>query len=214
VFGRFRDRFGVEILDGIGSTEVLHIFISNRTGNVRPGSSGLLVPGYDARIVDDRGAQVARGEIGSLLIKGDSTCAFYWNRHDLTKRTIEGHWIRTGDHYLQDEDGYFWFAGRSDDMLKVGGIWVSPVEVEGTLIRHDAVLEAAVVGREDTDRLVKPHAYVVLKDPAAAGPRLADELKLFVKDKIAPYKYPRWIEFVTELPKTATGKIQRFKLRA
>ena len=139
--------------------------------------------------------------------------AYYWNKHDKTKETLFGPWIQTGDKYYQDEDGYFWYAGRADDMLKVGGIWVSPVEVENTLIKHAAVLEAAVVGREDTDRLVKPQAFVVLKE-GAGSPALADELKAFVKDKIAPYKYPRWIEFVPELPKTATGKIQRFKLRA
>jgi benzoate-CoA ligase len=140
--------------------------------------------------------------------------AYYWNKHDKTKATLYGPWIQTGDKYHQDEDGYFWYAGRDDDMLKVGGIWVSPVEVENTLVRHPAVLEAAVVGAQDTDRLVKPKAYVVLKDATAGGGGLADELKSFVKDKIAPYKYPRWIEFVTELPKTSTGKIQRFKLRA
>ena len=214
LYTRWRERFGVEIIDGIGTTEILHIFLSNRPGAVRPGASGLPVPGYELAIVDDDGRPVPRGEIGNIRVKGDSTMAYYWNKHEKTKETLFGPWIQTGDKYYQDEGGYYWYCGRSDDMLKVGGIWVSPVEVEATLIRHDAVLEAAVVGREDTDRLVKPHAYVVLKDPAAAGDKLADELKLFVKDKIAPYKYPRWIEFVTDLPKTATGKIQRFKLRA
>jgi benzoate-CoA ligase len=214
LFNRWRDRFGVEIVDGIGTTEIGYIFISNRPGHTRPGSTGVAVPGYELAIVDDDGHPVERGEIGNIRVKGDSTMAYYWNKHEKTKETLFGQWIQTGDKYYQDQDGFYWYCGRSDDMLKVGGIWVSPVEVEGTLIRHDAVLEAAVVGREDTDRLVKPHAYVVLKDPAHAGDRLADELKLFVKDKIAPYKYPRWIEFVTELPKTATGKIQRFKLRA
>ena len=214
LFNRWRERFGVEIVDGIGTTEIGYIFISNRPGHTRPGSTGVAVPGYELAIVDDNGHPVERGEIGNIRVKGDSTMAYYWNKHEKTKETLFGQRIQTGDKYYQDQDGFYWYCGRSDDMLKVGGIWVSPVEVEGTLIRHDAVLEAAVVGREDTDRLVKPHAYVVLKDPAAAGDRLADELKLFVKDKIAPYKYPRWIEFVTELPKTATGKIQRFKLRA
>jgi benzoate-CoA ligase len=156
---------------------------------------------------------VPQGEIGNIRVKGDSTMAYYWNKHDRTREALFGAWIQTGDKYYQDGDGHFWYCGRADDMLKVGGIWVSPVEVEGTLIRHPAVLEAAVVGREDTDRLVKPHAFVVLKDTHAASPGLADELKGFVKDKIAPYKYPRWIDFVAELPKTATGKIQRFKLR-
>jgi benzoate-CoA ligase family protein len=214
LYNRWRERFGVEIVDGIGTTEIGSIFISNRPGHTRPGSTGVAVPGYELAIVDDDGRPVARGEIGNIRVKGDSTMAYYWNKHEKTKETLFGQWIQTGDKYYQDEDGYYWYCGRSDDMLKVGGIWVSPVEVEGTLIRHAAVLEAAVVGREDTDRLVKPHAYVVLKDPATAGDKLADELKLFVKDKIAPYKYPRWIEFVTDLPKTATGKIQRFKLRA
>jgi benzoate-CoA ligase len=214
IYARWRERFGVEIIDGIGTTEILHIFLSNRPGAARPGATGLAVPGYEAIIVDDAGQAVKQGDIGNLRVKGDSTMAYYWNKHEKTKDTLIGHWIQTGDKYWQDADGYFWYAGRADDMLKVGGIWVSPVEVENTLIKHAAVLEAAVVGREDTDRLVKPQAFVVLKDPAVGGPALADELKAFVKDKIAPYKYPRWIEFVAELPKTATGKIQRFKLRA
>ncbi|HXH81884.1 MAG TPA: benzoate-CoA ligase family protein [Candidatus Tectomicrobia bacterium] len=214
LYKRWRERFGVEVIDGIGTTEILHIFLSNRPGAARPGSSGLPVPGYEAIIVDDDGHPVPRGEIGNLRVKGDSIMAYYWNKHEKTKTTLYGPWIQTGDKYYQDEDGYFWYAGRADDMLKVGGIWVSPVEVEATLVRHPAVLEAAVVGREDEERLVKPHAFVVLKDAAAAGPQLADELKHFVKDKIAPYKYPRWIDFVPELPKTATGKIQRFKLRS
>ncbi|HXU89113.1 MAG TPA: benzoate-CoA ligase family protein [Methylomirabilota bacterium] len=213
IYSRWKERFGVEIIDGIGTTEILHIFLSNRPGAARPGSTGVPVPGYDAVIVDDAGLPVKQGEIGNLRVKGDSIMAYYWNKHEKTKDSLYGHWIQTGDKYYQDGDGYFWYAGRADDMLKVGGIWVSPVEVENTLIRHPAVLEAAVVGHEDTDRLVKPKAFVVLKDPSGAGGGLADELKGFVKDKIAPYKYPRWIEFVPELPKTATGKIQRFKLR-
>src|SRR6266581_4490094 len=214
IYRRWRERFGVEIIDGIGTTEIGHIFLSNRPGAARPGSSGLPVPGYELAIVDDEGRPVPQGEIGNLRVKGDSTMAYYWNKHEKTKETLFGHWIQTGDKVYQDADGYFWYCGRADDMLKVGGIWVSPVEVEGTLIKHPAVLEAAVVGREDADRLVKPHAFVVLKGEAQASPALADELKAFVKDKIAPYKYQRWIEFVGELPKTATGKIQRFKLRA
>src|SRR5262249_43786644 len=168
---------------------------------------------YEAALVDDAGQPVASGEIGNLRIRGDSTMAYYWNQHDKTKATLYGPWIHTGDKYRQDEDGYFWYCGRSDDMLKVGGIWVSPIEVESAIVRHGAVLEAAVVGEEDADGLVKPKAYVVLKDAGAASAALADELKAFVKDKIAPYKYPRWVEFVAELPKTATGKIQRYKLR-
>ncbi len=213
IYKRWRERFGVEIIDGIGTTEICHVFISNRPGRARPGSSGLPVPGYELAIVDDEGRPVAQGEIGNLRVKGDSTMAYYWNKHEKTKETLFGAWIQTGDKYYQDKDGYFWYCGRSDDMLKVGGIWVSPVEVEATLVRHPVVLEAAVVGKEDTDRLVKPKAFVVLKEPGKASEELANELKAFVKDKIAPYKYPRWIEFVGELPKTATGKIQRFKLR-
>lgn len=213
IYKRWRERFGVEMLDGIGTTEILHIFLSNRPEQVRPGSSGLPVPGYEASIVDDEGKPVPPGEVGNLRVKGDSIMAYYWNKHEKTKATLFGEWIATGDKYYQDEDGYFWYCGRSDDMLKVGGIWVSPVEVENTLVGHPAVLEAAVVGKEDTDKLVKPMAFVVLKDTYAASPELEADLKAFVKDKIAPYKYPRWIEFVPELPKTATGKIQRFKLR-
>jgi benzoate-CoA ligase family protein len=213
LFRRWKERFGTEILDGIGTTEILHIFISNRVGGVKPGSTGMVVPGYEAKIVDDDGDLVKSGDIGNLLVKGESTCAYYWNQHEKTKQTIQGEWIITGDKYSQDADGYYWYAGRADDMLKVGGIWVSPVEVENTLVQHAAVLEAAVVGHEDDDRLVKPKAFVVLQEGYTASPALEDELKGFVKDKIAAYKYPRWIAFISELPKTATGKIQRFKLR-
>jgi benzoate-CoA ligase len=213
LYERFKDRFGVEILDGIGSTEILHIFISNRAGRARPGSAGELVPGYEARIVDDGGADVADGTVGNLLIKGDSTCAFYWNKHERTKDTIQGHWIRTGDKFYRDADGYYWYAGRADDMLKVGGIWVSPVEIENTLVEHPAVLEAGVIARCDADNLEKPMAYVVLAAEYVPTAELAKELQDFVRSKIAEYKRPRWIEFVPDLPKTATGKTQRFKLR-
>ena len=213
LFRRWADRFQVEILDGLGTTEVLHIFLSNRPGQVRPGSSGLPVPGYEAVIVDEEGGPVPRGEVGNLRVAGDSTMAFYWNKHEETKRALSGSWFETGDKYYQDADGYYWYCGRADDMLKVGGIWVSPVEVENTLIEHPAVLESAVVGKKDENDLVKPKAYVVLKDGARGSSNLEAELKNFVKDKIASYKYPRWIEFVSELPKTATGKIQRFRLR-
>jgi benzoate-CoA ligase family protein len=213
ILRRWEDTFNVPILDGIGSTEVLHIFISNRMGKIKPGSSGMLVPGYEALIADEDGRAVPEGEIGNLLIRGDSIAAYYWNKHEKTKDTIRGHWIYTGDKYYQDADGYFWYCGRSDDMLKVGGQWVSPVEVENTLIAHPAVLEAAVVGVTDSDKLVKPKAFVVLKQGYTASDALAEELKNFVKGKIAPFKYPRFIEFRPELPKTATGKIQRFLLR-
>jgi benzoate-CoA ligase family protein len=213
IFERWRERFGVEILDGIGSTEILHIFISNRAGAVRPGSSGQLVPGYEARVLDEEGKPVPVREIGNLLIKGESTCAYYWNKHERTKQTILGEWIRTGDKYWLDDEGYYWYAGRADDMLKVGGQWVSPVEIENTLMEHGAVLEAGVIGATDSDGLTKPRAFVVLQAGQQPGPALADELKDFVKSRIAPFKYPRWIEFVAELPKTATGKTQRFRLR-
>jgi benzoate-CoA ligase len=214
LFARFRERFGVEILDGIGSTEVLHIFISNRIGQARPGSSGVPVPGYEARLVDEQGNPVACNEVGSLLVKGDSTCAFYWNRHEQTKATIEGHWIRTGDHYYRDEEGYYWFAGRSDDMLKVGGIWVSPAELEHTLLEHPAVLACGVVGRCDQDGLTKPLAYIVPQKDIHPSPELAADLQQFARARLAEYKRPRWVEFVDALPTTATGKVQRFKLRA
>jgi benzoate-CoA ligase family protein len=213
VFERWKNKWGVEILDGIGSTEILHIFISNRAGRVKPGASGQVVPGYEAKIVDENDRPAADGEIGNLLIKGDSTCAFYWNKHEKSKQTIIGEWIRTGDKYLADEEGYYWYQGRSDDMLKVGGIWVSPVELESSLIGHPAVLESGVVGKLDADELVKPMAFVVLKEGYTPSPALEAELKLHVKNNLAPYKYPRWIGFTNQLPKTATGKIQRFKLR-
>jgi benzoate-CoA ligase family protein len=213
LFERFKKRFGVEILDGIGSTETLHMFISNRPGAVRPGSSGQLVPGYGARLLDEDGQPVPAGEIGNLFISGDSICSLYWNRHQKTKDTIEGHWIRTGDKYTQDADGFFWYAGRSDDMLKVGGQWVSPTEVEHALTAHDAVQECAVAARADADRLIKPCAFVVLRSGFAGDAKMAGELDAFVRTKLPDYKRPRWFEFVAELPKTPTGKIQRFKLR-
>jgi benzoate-CoA ligase len=213
LYERFKLRFGVDILDGIGSTEALHMFIANRPGAVRPGSSGEVVRGYDARILDEDGRGVPEGEIGNLWVRGDSVCAGYWHQHEKTKDTIQGHWIRTGDKYSRDGDGYYWYAGRTDDMLKVGGQWVSPVEVENALIAHGAVLECGVIGREDHDGLVKPMAFVVLREGHAAGPELATTLQQFVGDRLAPYKRPRWVEFLSELPKTATGKIQRFRLR-
>jgi benzoate-CoA ligase len=213
IFQRWLDRFGVEILDGIGSTEILHIFLSNRPGAVRPGSSGTLVPGYEAKLVDDAGRPVPPGEIGNLMIKGDSTCAYYWNKHDTTREKIKGEWIHTGDKYHIDTDGYYWYDGRDDDMLKVGGRWVSPSEVESAVVEHPVVLECAVVGAEDEEELIKPKAYVVLKDGSSGSDEITRSIKEFVKERIAPYKCPRWIEFVDELPKTATGKIQRFKLR-
>ena len=213
IYERWLEKFGLEILDGIGSTEMCHTFIANRRGSVRPGSSGTVVPGYEAKLVDDAGRDVAVGDVGNLIVKGDSACSCYWNQHERTKQTIEGEWVRTGDKYHRDADGYFWYAGRSDDMIKAGGMWVSPAEVESALAEHRAVVEAGVVGAEDQDELVKPLAFVVLARGQRASPALEAELKAFVKERLAPYKYPRWIVFVDELPKTATGKIQRFRLR-
>lgn len=214
LFKQWRDRFGVEILDGIGSTEALHIFLSNRSGQVRPGSSGAPVPGYEVRIVDEQGLDVRQGEVGDLLVKGGSVTAGYWRRLEATRRALQGEWLRTGDTYYQDAEGIYWYCGRSDDMLKVSGQWVSPAEIEGLLFQHPAVLEAAVVGWEDENKLIKPKAFVVLKQDQTPSPRLAEELQAFVKERTLPHKYPRWVEFVAELPKTATGKIQRYKLRA
>ena len=209
---KWKARFGTDILDGIGSTELLHIFLSNRPDDVRYGTTGKPVPGYDCKLVGDDGEPVSDGEEGSLWVKGPSACTSYFNQREKSLSTFHGPWTRTGDRYVRDTDGYYLYSGRADDMLKVSGIWVSPFEVESALSAHDAVLEAAVVGWPDADGLTKPKAFVVLKQGRdAAG--LEDELKAFVKTKLAPYKYPRWLEFVAELPKTATGKIQRFKLR-
>jgi benzoate-CoA ligase len=206
--------YGCEILDGIGSTEMLHIFLSNRPGKVRYGTTGQAVPGYQLRVVADDGRECADGEIGELQISGPSAALLYWNNRAKTKATFCGEWTKSGDKYTRqrDENGddYYTYGGRSDDMLKVGGIYVSPFEVEASLMTHPAVLEAAVIGMADTDSLVKPKAYVVLKPGHSAS---ADDLRTHVKSQLAPYKYPRWIEFMDELPKTATGKIQRFRLR-
>jgi benzoate-CoA ligase len=207
----FKERTGVEILDGIGSTEMLHIFLSNRPGDFRHGTTGKAVPGYELKLVDEQGGEVKQGELGELLIKGPTAANLYWNNRAKSRSTFVGEWARSGDKYSQDADGFYAYGGRTDDMLKVSGIWVSPAEVEAALVSHDCVLEAAVVGQEDEQKLIKPKAYVVLKPGKQAT---AQDLQAFVKSKLAPYKYPRWIEFASELPKTATGKIQRFKLRA
>jgi len=205
---------GIEILDGIGSTEMLHIFISNRPGEVRYGTTGKPVPGYQVRLVDDEGNVITKpGELGELQISGPTAAIMYWNQREKTKSTFQGPWTRSGDKYSFDEKGYYIYGGRSDDVLKVSGMYVSPVEVEAALITHDAVLEAAVVGMEDEEKLVKPKAFVVLKPGNSPDEKLKAALQQHVKDKLAPHKYPRWIEFMSELPKTATGKIQRFKLR-
>ena len=213
IFRRFQDRFGVEILDAIGSTEALHMFIANRPGVVKPGSSGTIIPGFDARIVDESNQPVPPGEMGDLLIRTDAACACYFNQHEKTKDTISGHWLRTGDRYYQDADGYFWYAGRSDDMLKVSGTWVSPVEIENELLEHPEVQEAAVVGRKDEDGLVKTVAYVVLRDGKDGDAELASRLQAFVVERLPIFKRPHRIKFLPELPKTATGKLQRYKLR-
>jgi benzoate-CoA ligase len=211
---RFTEHFGVEILDGLGSTEMLHVYLSNRPGEVRYGTTGVPVPGYELRIVDDEGGPVPQGEVGELQISGPTAAMGYWNNLEKSRSTFQGRWTRSGDKYSIDADGRYVYAGRSDDMLKVSGIYVSPIEVEAALITHPAVLEAAVVAKEDDARLVKPLAYVVLKPGHERTPALAEALQQHVKSQLAPYKYPRWIEFIDELPKTATGKIQRFKLRA
>jgi 4-hydroxybenzoate-CoA ligase len=213
IWHAWKQATGIDILDGIGSTENLHMFISSRPGAIRPGSSGLTVPGYSARLVDEEGRDVGPGVVGNLLVKGETAALAYLHRYAASRRTFLGEWMSTGDKYVRDEEGFYWHAGRSDDMLKVGGLWVSPVEVESALLCHRKVLECAVVGQEDEARLVKPKAFVVLKDGEAASPELSQELIAFCRDRIADYKRPRWVEFVPELPKTATGKIQRFKLR-
>ena len=206
----FKEKTGIDILDGIGSTEMLHIFLSNRPGDFRPGTTGKAVPGYELRLVDEQGRPVQQGELGELEICGPTSAAYYWNNRDKSRSTFIGAWTKSGDKYSQDADGYYAYGGRTDDMLKVSGIWVSPAEVEAALVSHEAVLEAAVVGHQDEQKLVKPKAFIVLKPGKTASD---EELKAHVKARLAPYKYPRWIDFVAELPKTATGKIQRFKLR-
>jgi 4-hydroxybenzoate-CoA ligase len=212
---RWKSLVGVDILDGIGSTEMLHIFISNYPNDVRYGSTGKPVPGYEARVVDEHDRPVPHGEAGELVVRGDSAAEGYWNQRAKSRRTFQGEWTYTGDTYTRDADGYFRFSGRRDEMLKVSGVWVSPFEVEDALISHPAVLEAAVIGREDEARLIKPKAFVILRpegldqDPGL----LIMELQEHVKARVGVWKYPRWIEFVDSLPKTATGKIQRFRLR-
>jgi benzoate-CoA ligase family protein len=213
IFHQWKDRFGHEILDVVGSTEATHDFLANRPGRAKPGSSGEVTPAFEAKIVDDEGREVSVGEVGNLLVNGDANAPYYWNKHEQSKRVMLGEWLKTGDMYYRDGEGYYWYCGRSDDMLKVGGLWVSPIEIENSLMEHPAVLEAAVIGDQDADGLIKPKAYVVLKSEFKPEDELRSELQAHVKNKLAPYKYPRWIEFVHELPKTVTGKIQRFRLR-
>ena len=207
---RFTDRLGVEIIDGIGSTEMLHIYLSNQPGNNHYGTTGYPVPGYVIELRSDDGSLAPDGEIGDLYVCGPSAALMYWNNRGKSRETFQGAWTKSGDKYIRNSDGTYTYSGRTDDMLKVGGIYVSPFEVESTLVEHPTVLEAAVIGHQDADGLTKTKAYVVLHDGARGN---ADELKEFVKARIAPYKYPRFIEFIDALPKTATGKIQRFKLR-
>lgn len=210
---RWKSMVGLDILDGIGSTEMLHIFVSNRPDDIRYGTSGKPVPGYEAAVLDEHGHTVPNGEAGELVIRGASAAEGYWNQRAKTRKTFQGEWTHTGDTYIRDADGYYRYQGRNDEMLKVGGVWVSPFEVEEALISHPSVLEAAVVGHEDSDGLTKPKAFVILRDTDVDRNVLAETLKVHVKDRIGVWKYPRWIEFADTLPKTATGKIQRFRLR-
>jgi 4-hydroxybenzoate-CoA ligase len=210
---RWREAVGVDVLDGIGSTEMLQTFLSNRPGDVRYGSTGRPVPGYDVKIVDENGHELPDGQIGELIVRGPSAGESYWNQRAKSRRTFAGEWTYTGDKYVRDRDGYYYYCGRTDDMFKVNGMWVSPFEVEAALVSHEAVLEAAVVGKEDGDGLIKPKAFIVLRNGYAADERLLETLKGHVKERAGPWKYPRWIDIRPDLPRTATGKIQRFKLR-
>jgi benzoate-CoA ligase len=212
LYERWMNAFGVDICDGIGSAEMFHIYITNRPGDIKPGSLGRIVNGYEAKIVDAEGTEVATGEMGTLRIRGDSAALCYWNAHEKSKETFAGDWCTTGDQFHVDEDGYYWYHGRTDDMLKVSGVFVAPAEIENCLLQHEAVLECAVVGHE-ADGLVKPKAFVVLREGFVAGDQLAEEIKQFVKEQIAIYKYPRWIEFVGSLPKNDRGKIDRKQLK-
>jgi 4-hydroxybenzoate-CoA ligase/benzoate-CoA ligase len=210
---RWRERFGVDILDGLGSTEMLHIFLSLRPDDIRYGTTGLPVPGYELAVVDEEDRPVGRGELGELKVRGPSSAVAYWNNRQKSLATFRGGWTFTGDKYLQDANGYYVYCGRSDDMIKASGQWVSPVEVEAALIAHPTVLEVAVVGKADDHGLLKPKAFVVLRRGMESSTALAEELQAFARARLAPHKYPRWVEFIEALPKTATGKIQRFKLR-
>jgi benzoate-CoA ligase family protein len=213
IWHQWKEATGLNIVDGIGATEVYHIFISNHPDDIRPGSSGKVVPGYHARIVDEDGSDVPDGEIGNLILKGETIALFYHHQYTKSRETFRGEWFYTGDKYWTDKEGYYHHAGRSDDMMKVGGIWASPMEIESTLLSHPAVLECAVVGKADQSDLIKPKAFVVLNEGFTGSAEFEQTLIAFCREKMAGYKRPRWIEFLDELPKTATGKIQRFKLR-
>ena len=209
----WKKRFAVDIYDGVGSTEMLHIFLGNHPGKIKYGTSGVPIPGYEARLIDDNGREVPEGEIGELSVRGTTAADGYWNQREKSRRTFEGEWTRTGDIYVRDADGMYRYCGRNDDMFKVSGLWVSPFDVESALISHPSVLEAAVIAKDDDDGLLRPKAFVTLKDGAQRDDALREALKEHVKQQIGMWKYPRWIEFVDNLPKTATGKIQRFMLR-
>ena len=213
IFKRWKERFGHQILDGIGSTEVLHMYASARPDRIKPGSTGHPVPGYQVRIADEAGNEVVSGQVGDLWVRGRSTSPYYWNRVQLNAERWKDGWFSSGDKYYRDEEGFLFYTGRSDDMFKVSGQWVSPIEIENCLVEHDAVLESAVVPWEDSNKLAKPKAYVVLKSGVAGNDQLMRQLQDFVKMRLSPYKYPRRVQFVADLPKTAAGKIQRFKLR-
>jgi 4-hydroxybenzoate-CoA ligase len=210
---RWRQASGVDVLDGIGSTEMFQTFLSNREGDVRYGTTGKAVPGYDLKIVDEQTREVPDGEIGELIVRGATAGEGYWNQRGKSRRTFAGEWTFTGDKYFRDADGYYHYCGRTDDMFKVSGMWVSPFEVEAALASHEAVLEAAVIGKQDADGLIKPKAFIVLRNGFAADERLIETLRVHVKQRAGPWKYPRWIDIRPDLPRTATGKIQRFKLR-
>ena len=210
---RWREVVGVDVLDGIGSTELLQTFVSNRPGDIRYGSSGKPVPGYEVRIVDESGRELGVDEIGELIVRGPSAGEGYWNQRAKSRRTFAGEWTYTGDKYRRDAEGYYYYCGRTDDMFKVSGMWVSPFDVEAALASHEAVLEAAVIGKEDADGLIKPKAFIVLKNGITADDDLLEKLKMHVKEKTGTWKFPRWIELRSDLPRTATGKIQRYKLR-
>jgi len=213
IYYKWKERYGIDIVDGIGSTEALHIYISNIPGNVKPGSTGKVVPGYEVKIVDENGNEVPPKVVGDLYVKGDSIAMFYWHDYESTRKNMVGAWFRSGDKFYRDEEGYYYYVGRSDDMIKAGGLWVSPIEVEAALLTHPAVLEAAVVGLPDEVGLTKVVAFVTLKDGYSPSKELAEEIRNFLRDKLDHYKIPKEIRFVTEIPKTATGKIQRYKFR-
>jgi benzoate-CoA ligase len=206
------DTFGVQVIDCIGSCELTHVYISNRLGKVRPGSLGQLVPGYEAKIVDENGRELAEGEEGILWVKGESRGLGYWQAHHKTSETFKGEWVNTGDLFRRDQDGYYWFVGRGGDVLKVGGVFVAPLQIENCLLTHEAVKEAAVIGAEDDQGLIKPKAFIAVNEGFQGDETLASDLKNYIKQNLAPYKYPRWISFLPKLPKDNNGKIRKKEL--